>query len=137
MKEKIRPIKELALIYRGMNGDREAQRVVTLGDTEAYIQADTFEEFLEINKLPAFEQVLSIYKPESLSWESIAAELKMKNRSVVWHIINSPFNFKLQKILSVTRLFGTVEDNIVSNIWYKIKLRKYEEKLKKEISRIK
>ena len=51
-----RPLPELALIYRAMHGDDAAQRQVTLGEAEAYKTAGTFEEFLDINRLPRYEE---------------------------------------------------------------------------------
>lgn len=106
MKEKYRPIEELALIFRGMNGDKEAQEKVTLGEVEAYIPADTFEEFLEINELPAFEQVLTIYKPENLSWAKIADKAGITDRSYCWKIINKPWNYTLKNVFKVAKIFG-------------------------------
>lgn len=120
MKEKYRTLGELALIFRGMNGDKEAQEKITLGDVEAYIPADTFEEFLEINKLPVFEQVLSIYKPKDLSWEVLAKKSGVNDRSYCWKILNQPWRYTLKKVLQVARIIN-IPDNKTESIWNKIK----------------
>lgn len=55
---KIAPLMRLALIFRAQAGDREAQCAVSIAEAELYEPAATFAEFLAINDLPAFEEVL-------------------------------------------------------------------------------
>jgi hypothetical protein len=56
--EQIRPISEYREIFRAMNGDEDAMARVSIGEAEAYINADTFSDFLQIKNLPVFEKVL-------------------------------------------------------------------------------
>ena len=56
--EKIRPLAELAQIFRAMIGDPAAQAHVTAGDVAMYEHGPTFSEFLRVNRLPVFEEVL-------------------------------------------------------------------------------
>ncbi len=56
--EKIRPVHELARIFLAQRGDPEARRRVTVGEAAMYESAETFSEFLYVNRLPAFEEVL-------------------------------------------------------------------------------
>jgi hypothetical protein len=55
---KIRPLGELAQIFRAMIGDRKAQAVVPAHVAAMYEHGPTFGEFLRVNRLPAYEQVL-------------------------------------------------------------------------------
>ena len=52
------PVDQLARIFRASQGDKEAQAVVTMGEVMDFRPADTFAEFLEINRLPVYEKVL-------------------------------------------------------------------------------
>ncbi len=56
--EKYLPLPRLARIYRAMQGDHDAQAVVTFAEIERYLPAETFEKFLEVNQLPVYETVL-------------------------------------------------------------------------------
>ncbi len=56
--EKVLPIGRLARIFRAMQGDHDAQAVVTFGEIELYRPAGTFEKFLEVNRLPVYEAVI-------------------------------------------------------------------------------
>ena len=58
MKAKHLPLDQLARIFRAINGDKEAQAVVTLEEAGQFHPAETFSEFIEINKLPVYESVL-------------------------------------------------------------------------------
>ena len=58
-----RPLPELALIFRAMMGD---EPVIALNENEVYKPADTFGEFLDINKLPGFEEVCRSAYPQSV-----------------------------------------------------------------------
>lgn len=63
---KIRPIRELSLIYRALQGDEFAQRFVIVrevmlyhNDIDYYYDAAmTFYEFVRANHLPLYEEVL-------------------------------------------------------------------------------
>jgi hypothetical protein len=48
----------LAQIFRAMIGDRKAQAVVPAHVAAMYEHGPTFGEFLRVNRLPAYEQVL-------------------------------------------------------------------------------
>ena len=52
------PVDQLARIFRATQGDKDAQAVVTMGEVMDFRPADTFTEFLEINRLPVYEKVL-------------------------------------------------------------------------------
>ena len=52
------PLPRLARIFRAMQGDHDAQAVVTFAEIELYRPAETFEGFLEVNQLPVYETVL-------------------------------------------------------------------------------
>jgi len=52
------PVERLAEIFRAQHGDKEAQRTVTIGEASTNFPAETFAEFLEVNKLPVIEEVL-------------------------------------------------------------------------------
>lgn len=52
------PLSQLALIFRAMQGDKDVQELVTIAEVELYHPAETFEEFLAINRLPVFEAVI-------------------------------------------------------------------------------
>ena len=54
----VREIEELAWIYRAQNGDKVAQETVTVGEASLYEPARTFAEFLRVNRLPVYEEVL-------------------------------------------------------------------------------
>ena len=56
--QKIRPINELRTIFRAMIGDPAAQAHVTVGEVAMYEPAETFERFLQVNRLAVFEAVL-------------------------------------------------------------------------------
>jgi len=55
---RLRPLGELALVFRAMIGDKAAQAVVPAHVAAMYEHGPTFEEFLRVNRLPAFEDVL-------------------------------------------------------------------------------
>ena len=59
---KIRPLEELAMIFRAFHGDPWAQAMVTIGEAELYTWDVhiTFTTFLRINQLPVYEKVLKI-----------------------------------------------------------------------------
>jgi len=54
----LRPVPELAVIFRSMIGDLTAQAHVTIEEVSMYEPAETFGRFLEVNRLPVFEEVL-------------------------------------------------------------------------------
>jgi hypothetical protein len=54
---KIRPLTELARVFRAQIGDPEAQDV-DVRVAAMYEPGDTFADFLEINRLPVFEREL-------------------------------------------------------------------------------
>jgi len=54
----IQPVDRLAEIFRAQLGDHDSQRDVTIGEAERYEPAGTFEEFLRVNKLPVYEEVI-------------------------------------------------------------------------------
>ena len=47
-----------AEVYRAMNGDKKAQELVTLADVEGLHNAETFEDFIKINRMTTYEQVV-------------------------------------------------------------------------------
>lgn len=55
---KLLPVEELARIYRAQHGDKEAQKITTLQECCDYICSDSFVDFLAVNRLPVYEQVL-------------------------------------------------------------------------------
>ncbi len=55
---KIYPLPYLARIFRAMRGDQAEQKIVTIAEVEQFQPAETFSEFLEINQLPVFEEIL-------------------------------------------------------------------------------
>ncbi len=59
LNKKIYPINHLARIFRAMQGDKDAQAVIAIGDVEQFQHAETFSEFLKINELPVFEVILN------------------------------------------------------------------------------
>lgn len=56
--QRIQPVKRLAEIFRAMHGDYSAPRPVSIGEASLYQPAETFEEFLRINGIPVYEEVL-------------------------------------------------------------------------------
>lgn len=52
------PIEKLAKIFRAQKGDRAVYAEVTLEEVGQYCPAETFEEFLAVNQLPAFDEVI-------------------------------------------------------------------------------
>ena len=52
------PLEQLALIHRAQHLDPEATAVVLFSEVDCYTPAETFEEFLRINQLPVYEEVL-------------------------------------------------------------------------------
>jgi hypothetical protein len=52
------PLDKLSKIFRAQKGDRAVYSEVTLEEVGAYRQAETFEEFLAVNRLPAFDEVI-------------------------------------------------------------------------------
>jgi hypothetical protein len=44
-------------IFRALSGDRSAWGKVTIEEVYAYDEAETFEEFLEINQIKTFEKI--------------------------------------------------------------------------------
>lgn len=50
-------IAEASRIFKAMQGDKEAQRVTTLLEVEL-IPAETFAEFLLINRIRTYEEVI-------------------------------------------------------------------------------
>ena len=56
--EKIRPLGELAVIFRAMVGDKAARAVVPAQVAAMYEHGPTFSDFLRVNRLPVFEQEL-------------------------------------------------------------------------------
>ena len=58
--EKIRPIRELAFIYRALRGDVLAQHHVSVRRARLYYYDIymTFYEFIKMNWLPIYEEVL-------------------------------------------------------------------------------
>ena len=58
MKTKINMQLETASrIFRAMHGDKEAQKTTTILEVGLY-PAETFEEFLELNQIETFEEVV-------------------------------------------------------------------------------
>ena len=51
-------LKNAARIYRAMNGCEIDQAIVTLCEVENFRNAETFERFLEVNKIRIFEEVV-------------------------------------------------------------------------------
>lgn len=47
-----------AQIFRAMTGDKAAQAEVTLADVEGLHHAESFEDFLRVNQLQVFEEVV-------------------------------------------------------------------------------
>ena len=47
-----------ALIYRAMNGDKEAETKVMVGEVDGLCNAASFEEFLDINRISIYEEVV-------------------------------------------------------------------------------
>lgn len=47
-----------AELFRAMNGDDDAMARVTIGEVAELRQADTFEEFLKVNNMTTFEEVV-------------------------------------------------------------------------------
>jgi len=58
--DKVRPLRELALIYRALRGDAFAQRYVSVRRARLYHYDVymTFYEFIRMNWLPVYEEVL-------------------------------------------------------------------------------
>ena len=50
-------IKEASRVFRAMQGDKEAQKITTLLEVELY-PAETFGEFLLLNKIETHEEVV-------------------------------------------------------------------------------
>ncbi len=55
---KAQTIKHASEIYLAMNGYREAQKKVTIAEAENHIHADSFEEFLNVNRIAVYESEL-------------------------------------------------------------------------------
>lgn len=47
-----------AEVFRAMNGDKKAQELVTLADVEGLHNAETFEDFIKVNQMVTFEEVV-------------------------------------------------------------------------------
>lgn len=54
----VQPLPRLAEIYRAMNGDKEAQKRVSFRDVAGLDNPPTFAEFLRVNRLQTYEEVL-------------------------------------------------------------------------------
>jgi hypothetical protein len=54
----LRPVTRLAEIFRAQQGDVDAQKIVSIGEASEYEPARTFEGFLQVNRLPVYEEVL-------------------------------------------------------------------------------
>ena len=56
--QKMQPLPRLAEIFRAMQGEYEAQYRVTTSEVSLYEPAETFAEFLEVNKLLIYEELI-------------------------------------------------------------------------------
>jgi len=51
-------IKKASLLYRAMHGDMVASGVVSVGEVVDLIPAETFEEFIMVNRFRLYEEVV-------------------------------------------------------------------------------
>lgn len=54
----VEQIEKAAMVFRAQHGDRNAYDFVTVDEATNYRQANTFEEFLQVNQLAVYEEVV-------------------------------------------------------------------------------
>jgi len=128
----IRPINELALIFRAMNNDQEAINLVSIQDVKEYKHAEEFSKFLEINNLPIFESILNLtkMKPENKTWQQVGNDLGL-DRSLAFNIAKKPQNYSKNIVLKVTNNFGIDEKSGIK-IWVQAKINDAVAKINKK-----